>query len=93
MQIIPRNKKAIPIIKHFCRKFFNDNISHIFKFTNALGENAIICVFNSNHRLVIWYDQQFGDRTLVAIAEMNGRNLGITSKTFDTVHQLKNVLI
>ena len=93
MQLIPRNKKAIPIIKHFCRKFFLGNIAKFLLFTNTFGECAVICVLNSNHRLVVWYNKFAGKRSLVALAHVDGFSLGVDRKRFETVNQLKKVLV
>jgi hypothetical protein len=91
MQKVPRNKKSI--IKHFCRRYFHNNISGLLTFTSAYGERAVICIFKSKHRLIVWYDALVGRRVVVAIAVVNGQSLRVEKKSFETIKQLKHVLV
>ncbi len=90
MKIVPRNKKAIPIIKNICEKIFKANIVRFDLFSNMVEENAVVCHLKSKDRLAIWYDQAVQARSVMAIVDASSYECVIRT-TFDTIDELKEV--
>jgi hypothetical protein len=91
MKTVPRNYKAIPLIKKICNKIFKANVLNFELYCN-INDHAVLCHLKSKERLAIWYDQTVQTRLVLAITDVNSYKQCVIRSKYNTMDELIKVM-